>query len=296
MIPQHKKLAIVAVVLIVALGVLYGMLVYPRQKRVAELRTRKEALTKKLQETSWPLDPDRLERRRDMMSKEEDRFGRRCDQMMNQASATFEKNIERYTQDGPDDFRNVVSRLDYREEYNSIHQELQKSNIYFDETVLGLGETSDSVYVYQQLLHLWTVKKLADLALRSGLIPAPHPEAKRYNANGRAMPVSQISVLPMVAYSLRAGNDKPYLLEFPVRMTLRGTMPGMSAFLRQLQDGNRLLVLSRIEVRKIVPPKKSPRTDRIEMTVECSASFRLDGAKSLDAPEERERRILPAGA
>ncbi len=296
MIPQHKKLAIVAAVLIVALGVLYGVLVYPRQSRVTELRKRQEALTEKLQETNWPLDPDRLERRRDMMTKEERRFGRRCDQVMKQAAATFEDNIGRYTEGGPDDFRNVVSRLDYREEYSAIQQELKDANVHFDEAVLGLGETSDSVFVYQQLLHLWTVKKLADLALRCNLEPAPHPEAKRYDENGRAKPVAQVSVLPRTAYSLREGNDKPYLLELPVRMTLRGTVPGMSAFLRQLQDGNRLLTLARIEVRKIVPPKKSPRTDRIEMTVECSAFFRLDGAKSLDVPEERERRILPAGA
>lgn len=296
MIPQHKNLAIFAVVLVVAFGVLYGALIYPRQNRVAELRKRRDALTDTLQENNWPLDPERLESRRDMMKTAQDRFGRRCDQIMNQAAATFDENIGRYTDGGPEDFRNVVSRLDYREEYSSIHQELQKENIHFDEAVLGLGETSDSVYVYQQLLHLWTVKQLADLALQCDLAPAPHPEVKRYNADGRGRSVSQISVLPRVAYSVREKNDKPYLLELPVRMSLRGTMLGINAFLSQLQDGNRLLVLSRIEVRKIVPPKKSPRTDRIEMTVECSAFFRLDSAKSLDAPEQRERKILPAGA
>lgn len=298
MIPQHKNLAIVAAVLIVVLAVLYGVLVYPRQDQVADIRRRQEALTDKLQENKWPLDPDRLESRRDMMTKEERRFGSRCDQVMKQSAATFEENIGRYTEGGPDDFRNVVSRLDYREEYSSIQQELKEANVYFDEEVLGLGETSDSVYVYQQLLHLWTVKELTDLALQCDLDPAPHPEAKRYDEKGRAEPVAQISVLPMVAYSLREDKNNPYLLELPVRMTLRGTVFGMGKFFNNLHSQGRLLALSRIEVRKIVPPKKSPRTDRIEMTVECSAFFQLDSDndKNMDAAGERERKILPAGA
>ncbi|MFW5802929.1 MAG: hypothetical protein ACOCWJ_03330 [Verrucomicrobiota bacterium] len=296
MIPQHKNLAIFAAVLLVVFAVLYVALIYPRQDRVAELRNRRDALTDRLRENNWPLDPERLESRRDMMRTAEDRFGRRCDQVMNQVAATFNENIGRYTDSGPDDFRNVVSRLDYREEYSSIHQELQEGNIHFDEEVLGLGETSDSVYVYQQLLHLWTVKKLADLALECQLAPAPHPEVKRYNVDGRGSPVSKISVLPRLAYAVSEKKDKPYLLELPVRLTLRGTVPDMNAFLSRLQNSKQLLTLSRIEVSKIVPPKKSPRSDRIEMTVECSAFFRLDSAKSIDAPEQRERKILPAGA
>lgn len=295
MIPEHKILAIVAAVAVALLAVLYGVLLYPRQARVAEIRARKQSLVGDLEKKGWPLDPSRLASLHSELKKEQDRFGTLCNQVMDQASTAFADDVARFTDGGPDDFRDVVTLLDYREEYTALQQSLQ-GRVQFDESVLGLGESSDSIYVYRLLLQLWTVKDLTDLALQCRLRPVPHPTERHFTAEGQGIPVSQVSVRPFLAYSLHEEKRTPYLLEFPVRLTLSGTVADMGEFLQKLQRGDRFFPLSRIEVRKVVPPKSRNRTDRIEMTVECSSFFRLESSRVTEVPDVREKKLLPPGA
>lgn len=298
MIPQHKTLGAVVLFCAVILGVAYGVFLYPRQSEVATIRKRKEALERDLGKKDWPLDPARLRSHYAEAEKEQERFGRQCNQIMKQISQALSEEISEYAYSGAQEFRDLVSRLDYREEYSEVQREL-RGRVNFDEAVLGLGERSDSLYVYQLLLHLWTVENLTSLALDSGLTPADHPEATRYESpDGPALPVSQISIRPMVAYALVEEDKEPYLLEFPVRLTVEGTLADVGRFLVELQNtrDKRFFPMGHIEIRKMVPTNRQPRLDRVRATIECSSFFHLGKGDTDRVPARTKKRLLPPGA
>lgn len=294
MLSQHKKLLIGTGVLAAVLGVTYAVLLHPLQSQVDDVRAQRDDLKTRLAERDWPLDPERLESLHREMDKDLERFEVLCKQVLEQSGNAFRRQMGRFTEGTTDDFRNVVSRLDYREEYSAVAQRRQ-GRVAFDEDVLGLGENSDSIYVYQLLLHLWTVEALTGLALDCGLKPVPHPEITRFDASGRRQRVSQISIEPMQAYKFTEEDGKPYLLEFPVRMVVSGDLESLGRFLARLQTGEQFFPLGHVELRKQLPPMRLPAQDRVQATLVCSSFFLLE-EKAEEGPRSTERKLLPPGA
>ena len=122
-----------------------------------------------------------------------------------------------------------VSRLDYQSEYNRVTTSLAEKEILLDASVLNLNEDMPTPYIYQCMMQIWTVEKLVDLALTSGVTITTLPERRR--GQGR---VAKISVEPMQAYFLSPQNEQPYLLEFPVKLSIEGTLESCMGFIDSL--------------------------------------------------------------
>ena len=106
--------------------------------------------------------------------------------------------------------------------------------------------------------------------------------------------------MPMRVYTLNDDDKEPYLLEFPVRMTVRGTVDEVSSFLRSLNADSRFYPLTRFEMITENPalrgrPDEEGNIDvhLVEATIECSSLFRPFD----DAPKQKTKgKKGPKGA
>jgi hypothetical protein len=81
------------------------------------------------------------------------------------------------------------------------------------------------------------------------------------------------------AYYAREQDPDPYVIEMPVRMTLRGSVAQCRAFLCQLTSGGTFLPVSHMQLYADDPARPeyqrlgSVKLDKVRMEVECSAFF-----------------------
>ncbi|MBQ7650317.1 MAG: hypothetical protein IJS15_05115, partial [Victivallales bacterium] len=127
------------------------------------------------------------------------------------------------------DFMRNASRMDYQAEYNRIIDASRKKDILLLPSSLNLDEEIGTQYMYQPLMQLWTVEKLLLLAVDAGL------EVEAVKGGDRH---ASVSVKPMRAYYMKPGAERPYLLEFPVEITVMGGVRECLAYLDSLNgDG-----------------------------------------------------------
>jgi len=306
---QHRNLAAIVGVVLVAFVVAYVLLIRPKQQEVARTRTEMETLQTKLVQKGWPLDSSRLDKLKEEKSKELVRFVKLSDEVLQDATRMFDPKITSLFENA-DNFRNNVSRLDYKEEFIQAEQHFRDQGVIFGEEVLKLSENSDSPYTYQLVLQLWTLRGLTDLALKYGLKPAVDPRVRTEGEAGAgSAPIAKLTVLPMRAYVSQPNEKEPYLLEFPVRMVLVGRLENLCNFLRALHGPYSLVVppgakpadlpehnffpVSRLEVHKAMPSWGQPPADQIEADIQCSSFYRLRA--SVPKAVENKVMILPAG-
>ena len=306
---QHRNLAAIVGVILAAFVAGYVLLIRPKQQEVAQTRTEMETLQTKLVQKGWPLDSSRLEKLREEKSKELARFVKLSDDVLQDATRMFDPKITSLFENA-DNFRNNVSRLDYKEEFIQAEQHFRDQGVIFGEDVLKLSENSDSPYTYQLVLQLWTLRSLTDLALKYGLRPAVDPRVRTEgDVSAASAPIAKLTVLPMKAYVSYPGEKEPYLLEFPIRMVLVGHLENLCNFLRALHGPASLAAspdakpaelpehnffpVSRLEVHKAMPSWGQPSPDQIEADIQCSSFYRLRA--SVPKPVENKVLTLPAG-
>jgi hypothetical protein len=295
----HRVLALLTGLLLLAALALYAAVIRPKQREVARAQAHFDELHASLRQSGWPLDSSRLSSLSEAKAKELQRLVRQSDDILQLATCMFDPRINAIFGDA-DTFRNSVSRLDYKEDFIQAEQHFAKLGVTFAESILRLSENSDSPYTYQLMLQLWTLTAVTDLALKNGLLPVKdrsiripaEEESARSYANA-----SRLSVLPMRAYVTHPEEKQPYLLEFPVRLVLRGQVANLTAFLRDLHGAYALAVpegqaeaapkgnffpVTRLEIRKVTP--YTPNQDTIEADIECSAFYRLRGVAAPRAP------------
>jgi hypothetical protein len=310
--PQHKQLAVVmAVVAVACLGV-YFFVVAPRKRENAALREEAATLRKRLRKAGWPLRADRLEAAlADMKKRLEGPPGRKLDnpdaegvkaraeRVLAHAGAMFAPRIRR--QFGTtEDFILNVSRLDFQMEFNRLQQKLSAAGIHLSPKLLGLAEDSSSPYTYQLMLQVWTLDLLADLLRDSGLAVCTNPAVTVRGESGKH-PAARITMLPPVAYTVRRDDERPYLLEFPVRLQLTGTVEAAMKFIRSLTAGGNFLPVGHMQIFTEPPPRPDLRkggtiqVDTIRIDLECSAFFPL-GNGSENLPTNKDDTAHPPGA
>lgn len=305
---EHRILAVLTSVALVAFAAVYVILIRPRQREVAQAQAQFDELHQRLRQSGWPLDSSRLASLSEAAAKQQQQIVRRSDDLLAQVTSMFDPRINAIFGDA-DTFRNSVSRLDYKEDFIQTEQHFAGRDVVFAEDVLRLSENSDSPYTYQLMLQLWTLTAVTDLALRHDLHPVkdrgvrvePDPAG-----GGSYVNASRLTVLPMRAYVATVDDKQPYLLEFPVRLVLRGKLEDLCRFLTDLHGNYSLAVpegqtaaptanffpVSRLEIRKVVP--YAAGQDTVEADVECSAFYRLRGVAAPKAPARRAPP--PAGA
>jgi len=309
---QHRSLGALVLFVLLVCGAAYLIAVRPEVEDLTVTQANVKETRSRLVQSGWPLDSERLKKlHEDMLKKLDGPQGRtsedprgaigirnKADIILRDATSMFRPKIEQFFGSAKD-FVNEVSRLDYQEEYAQLERRFREHDIFLAEEILGIGEDTSSLYIYQMLLQIWTLDKLVTLASQNNLRPVKDPAVAVVTETGRRH-ASKLSVLPVRAYLLDREDKKPYVLEFPVRMTLRGELVHFCSFLRSLHADGNFLPISRLEMTCENPVGKRAdkdgtlRIDRVEAEVECSAFFRLDER----APVQRRKmaNLLPPGA
>lgn len=245
----HRMLLVVAFLLLVV-AVLYGVfIVLPRRSAYKELLSEKKAIEKKLAESLWPQDSERLksllkdyERTSDGTMKRSvgnavktvdwDVMGAKdkAEMVLKHCTSMFDKRIANEYGD-VSNFINKASQTEYKDLYDRTAALLEGLKVFLEPSIFGMDETTAEPAKYQMMLKMWTVEELVRRVTASKLQVVREMSV---NTAGRGRP-SKITVLPMIAYRLDERDKEPYLLEFPVRMEVSGSMENVIDFVRSLQ-------------------------------------------------------------
>lgn len=294
---QHRNLAIVLAIAVLVVGLVYMFFSRPKKRDVAGLRRELEDKQMRLVRRGWPLNSERLRELLQEMNRKLDGKGKRvpkhardakgirnrADLVVRECTATFDAKI-REQFGTTEDFMKGVSRLDYQEEFNRLTQEFANEGIVLDERILKLGEETSSPYTYQLVLHIWTVEMLVKLALEHHLTFVTDASAIASGLKERDRSPARITVMPMQAYLVGLSDKRPYLLEFPVRMGLEGTLANVGTFLGALQIEERFLPCSHFELTTRQPMKAKVteggrvRVDQVVVELECCSFFSIPGS------------------
>lgn len=308
----HVLLFGVTVGALAVLGGIYLVAVRPLAAKVHADRNYIAGTRATLAKTGWPLDPERLSSLRELKRTELEGSGRgetardangmrpKSRLLLKASTSMFQERIQRYFEQ-TSDFVRDVSRLDFQDEYNNLEQKLSARNVFLSEEVLRLGEKTTSPHTYQLVLQVWTVDRLADLALAAGLQFQQADGVVVQDERGAGRRPARIQVLPIRAYTVTDG-DEPYLLEFPVRLGLVGTPDQVFRFLASLHAEGVFLPAGQVEITALPGFRDDPRETAVgiaalSLDIECSSFFQ-QADDVADRPLRRPDtiKILPAGA
>ncbi len=308
---QHKNVATLILLMVFLSIAAYWFLIRPKSREVAAAKANLQQLENDLAKTDWPLDSSRLTKLLDDYRKrlEGARAGQgddlrsatgiknKAEFLLQNATAMFDPKIRRFFST-PQDFMTEVSRLDYQEEFNQLTQRLNERKIAVAEEVLGLDENTSSPYTYQLLLQVWTVDVVTQLVFDHDLQFVKDASVKVATETGDKQ-AAKITVLPVRGYILNKEDSDPYLLEFPVRISIRGKLENVLSFMQSLHADGRFLPISRFEAFTENP--NSQRVDatghvvveEVEITLECSSFFRPN--EKTPVRKVKKNIVLPAG-
>ena len=257
----HQVLLVILIFAVLIQGVVYLLFLSPKGEELDDLRSDVDKLQERLRGSNWPLDAEKLERYLAALEKEykgsqkDSALTARSAEALRLANTTFLPKISS-EYGNVEEFMSNVSRLDYQSEYNRVTTSLAEKGIVLDATVLNLNEDMPTPYIYQCMIQIWTVEKLAELALASNVSIATLPERRR--GQGR---VAKISVEPMRAFFLSPQNEQPYLLEFPVKLSIECTLETCMDFVDRLTGDNVFMPPKQFEIFALPPANNEAGED-----------------------------------
>ncbi len=310
-LPQHRLLGILALLGGIAAVGAYIYLVRPLRLRVEAMEQFVASEAGRLRQQGWPTQEEKLLKQQADKSRELDQLGQRGEQIWRRVGKTFANQLAEYDED-EQLFIGQVTRLDYEDAFDTVCSRLnglEGAPLAIHPVVLQLNSDTVSPYVYQLLLQLWTLDEVMALALQHGLVPIREPtevpiagqdgkpvlDDKTGKPRMRIQPVSQVTLPDVRPYLVAADDDRPYLIEIPVRFKARCTPRELHAFLDQIADASqpRLIVVNRLEIHRL-PPGRQFGNEALDVQVECAAFLRL--RQDLRLSERPKPKPLPRGA
>lgn len=307
---QHRNLGAFALFVVLAAGGVYLFLLRPKAEELATMRQDVQDNQEKLGKAGWPLDSERLEKILEDMNKRLDGttvqkqgqslsipgLKQKTEHILREGAGMYTKQVTALC-GSPEIFMKEVSRLDYQVEFDEMAQALKEHDIVLAEEILGIGENTSTPYTYQLMLQIWTLQFFIDLAIEHNLVPAKSHRVSVRLDDGRNAQASMLTVLPVRAYKLTPTDKQPYLMEFPVRMVLRGDLQNACNFLRALHTDGRFMPLNHLEIAGASPAKTAGggfAVDKIIVNLEGCCFFRPDEK----APAQTFKRVkqIPRGA
>ncbi len=308
---RHRSLFAFTAFAFICCAAFYFLMIRPLQLKIASDMRYIDETQSKLRSSGWPLDSERLQK---LLEHQKNSLERPSDAqsayraigiktkstlLLEECTDVFNQRIKKIFVN-PSDFVTEITRLDFQDEYNSIRNKLESKSIFFSEESLNIGNDTGSRQIYPLMLQIWLLDEVLSLALKNSLNIESHPEIRVRTDSDQMRNAAKIKMLPVRSYSLHPKDDKPYVMEFPVRLSMRGTINQFSGFLRDLNSGGKFFPVSRIQV-KAVPDFRETETDislnntTLEIEVECSAFFR--SSDSVPETFQKEKiKIIPAGA
>jgi hypothetical protein len=302
LLPQHRTAFAVLGILLVAAAATYWFLVRPLRAAINDNRQQVAKKEKRLQRTGQPLDSQLLEREISRLQAELDGTGGKpglvstTQRVLDTATSMFADRVkERYG--SPELFRRDADRVFFQSDFSRISLKLGKRGAPLAPTVLGISDESPSPYIYQLILQIWTVERLADLADEAGLKIAPVDDVE-VTFQGHKTKGADIRLPELRAYFLNESDALPYLLEIPIQTTVVGKLDQVKSFLRQLTANGNFLPASHVEIKADDPARAVYHKGRqvtvtgVRATVQCSSFFQLGSSGAATTAPGK----LPGGA
>ncbi|MGI5922513.1 MAG: hypothetical protein ACOX9E_01065 [Lentisphaeria bacterium] len=268
----HRLLFGIAAVAVAVQLMVFVVILRPQKSAIAEQRKDIDKKRQRLTGTEWPLQADVLNKYHStLVAKLEGPGGiqERSHQLMRRAAVTFQARIARNHEHAAG-FMRGVSRLDYQEEFNRVQRRAAGQGVYLSPELLNLAEDTAIQHIYQAMLQVWALDSLLDIVQNSGISIAKHQQLSSV-IDGAKHPAALIAMQPMQAYFADAKAAQPYLLEFPVRLTLVGQEEQFMAFLQGLDSDQVFIPVQRFECQLQAP--KAGQQAQLHVDITCSAFF-----------------------
>ncbi len=277
---RHRRLLQVTLALLVLFLFAFWTRIFPRWKFLNKLEQDLAQERSTLKRHDYPMDATALKEHLDTCLRQLEGTRQKggliqvADETLKYATSTFHEDIikayptESYARTTSEEiFIRNATRIDYKDLYDRVSSEFQAENISFNPKTFGLEDDSPEP-PYQMMIKLWTVRKMVALALKHHLkIEEGEPSGSAY-----------LRILPVIAYTLGKSSDKPYLLEFPIRMKVGGTMEDFLQFIGELQTDEVYLPLKALEIHSTppadLPPGEERLVDQLHFSIVCSSFFR----------------------
>jgi hypothetical protein len=284
--PSYKKIVTYNVVMLAVVAGLFVLFVRPLQGRIDVVEEENAALSAKLKSKRYPQKPTDMLHFREQRSRQQAIVEENYSIAFHRSRDEFPKLRDRSEYDTFDDFR-LANQLAYQILYLDIVRELGEQGIVLHEETLGRTQysTTENDKLYQLIPSMWVVKNVAILARKHNL-SLTNPKLGEATETEYA----DISVLPLRTYNT-AVNLEPYLEEYPVRVTVRGTTEDFTDFMLALTGEGHFLPVEFVRLVKV--GAKIPNRDRIEATIVCSGFLPLVESKTerITSPADRKSKF-----
>ena len=222
--------------------------IMPLQKRCRDAQARLDEKQARLAKAPWPQNSDQLTEQLRLANEllhgnpqtKATGLVSTASSTLAAANATFARRIARRFPDFPSPRLLItgVTRLDFMDILDRVTSQLGEYGVQLDTSAFHTDEESSP-----PIFKLWTIQRLAQCAHENHLKILAAPDG-----------TARITALPPVAYTTSdTRTDIPYLLEFPVRLELDGTLDNFLQFARQLQTDHRFLPLKQLSATTAPP-------------------------------------------
>ena len=284
--PLYTKLVIYNVLMLAVVVGLFVLFIRPLQGRIGVVEEENAASSAKLKSKRYPQKPTDMLHFREQRSRQRAIVEENYSIAFHRSRDEFPKLRDKNEYDSFNDFR-LARQLDYQILYIDIVRELGEHGIVLHEETLGRTQysTTENEKLYQLIPSMWVVKNVAILARKHNL-SLTNPKL----GGSTETEYADISVLPLRTYNT-AINLEPYLEEYPVRVTVRGTTEDFTDFLLALTSEGHFLPVEFVRLVKV--GAKIPNRDRIEATIVCSGFLPLVESKTerITSPADRKSQF-----
>ncbi|MDD3954461.1 MAG: hypothetical protein PHY82_11155 [Lentisphaeria bacterium] len=299
-----RNLLMMVIAAVIAAVFVYFVFLQPKWKALRETRYDFARTENKLKESPWPRDSERLQTilntyQKTLGSGKQSGLKNFSEQALKRATSLFNDKInDEYGSAAL--FISKASQIEYKDQYDRMNSTFQNQRIYLDQFIFGMDESTVEPEKYKMLLKVWTTEKLVSLAVEHKL-KIVQDRSVRTGPHNQYF-AAKISVLPERSYLLDEEDKAPFLLEFPVRLTVRCSMDNFLSFVAALQSDPVFLPMVQMEMltdtspaNKITDEQGNLSMTDLEVTVVCSSFYRPSDEQRKAAPK-KSLPVLPPGA
>ena len=280
---RYKILGAIVFCGLVCLLLFYTLIIRPAIQDAQDMRKELASKEKRLSKSKWPMQKESLEK---ILKEEQKRLEGKgglkamSEDAMKLACSTMQRRMTARGYNKISDFMGGVLNSQFQQEFSDMQARFEQNGLYVCPEILNLSLTTKSKYSYQLLLQCWSVDMLVDLVGKSGLRFRSHDEIQATALDGGRKPAALISVLPMMVYALDDKKEAtPFLLEFPVRLGVEGTLEQIMAFLQSINVAGQFFGVRGFEILSPAPSKVSAKKDgkaeTLQLNIECAAYLRI---------------------
>lgn len=281
-------------------AVAHYVAIRPIARNVDQYEREVEQTESALREDGWPLDVGQLEALAARKDQELRRATQAKDRVIAKSTELFRDKVM-YLYENWAHFEEQASYLDYQQEFLRIEGKLSGKGLVLHSDVLGLSEDSTGEE-HELILQVWLLEAAIDKILAYNLKPvmAPAVPPSKFAAAtadlDKLPKASSVTILPPTPYYLHKTHQNPYLLEFGLRLRLRGKASDLHDFLEHASEPPSFLAIPRMEIEKPLPSSPKYTDDTVEAEIICTAFYLLDDTIRPTRNENTPPPVLPPGA